>query len=221
MSKVLKNVKDLMYSAKDNRDFGDLEAGLDDLRQAIDLLIPFYQSAEDSDYKADLQKQIADCYGMMGGIYRRLASNEGSEKYLEEAVKMYSLGVEYEDKSNDSYNLSNSVVIPILIDPRNLEKQRVAIRDGLGIVQAQVAGRRKDQWWAWADLGLFKLLSGDREGALGAYSQFKRLGAREEDYESTTSVLSALWESLQKADSPVATSVASLVRDAIQLLQEM
>jgi len=210
VKEVLMQVKRLKDKAKANRDFGDLEEALDHLREATGLLEPH---AENTEYRTKIRQELADCYGMMGGIYRRQGK-------LEEAGNKYRRGLHYED--DDSYNLSNSVVIPILIDPLRLESQqtKTRIEDGITIVQEQVRGRRKDEWWAWADLGLFNLLQGNKKAALEAYSQFGKVGARPQDYESTILVLNNLLDKLQTAGSPSVKSVAESVEDAIIVLNK-
>lgn len=207
---VLMHVKRLKEKAKANRDFGDLEEALDHLREATGLLEPY---VEETEYMAKIRRELADCYGMMGGIFRRQGK-------LVEAEMMYRKGLDYEE--DDSYNLSNSVVIPILIDPLRLENQQTKrrIQDGITTVQEQVRGRRKDEWWAWADLGLFNLLQGNKQAALEAYNQFGKVGARAQDYESTILVLDSLLDRLQTAESPSVQSVVQSVGAAINFLND-
>lgn len=220
---VLRKVKHLKENAKTNRDFEDYGYALNNLNDAIDLLFKSFNystpsSIESSEYEMSIKKELADCYGMKGGIYHRLAKKSDFEENIRKAVNMYLEGLKYEDETGDSYNLTNSIVTPILLDPANLEKQQKKIQEKLAIVQEQVLGKRKDQWWAWADLGLFKLLCNDKEGALDAYKQFKRVGARAQDYKSVVSVLSSLWERLQETKSPEAEEVRQSAGDAIQFL---
>lgn len=209
MNDVLMQAKRLKESAKANRDFDELEEALNDLNKAISYLIPIDAQVEDGDYKTALRRELADCYGMMGGIYRRLANKGDLKRNLEESAEMYRKGLVYE--IDDSYNLSNSVVIPILIDPLNLKKQQKEIREGIKLIQEQVRGKRKDQWWAWADLGLFNLLIGDDAEALKAYRHFTKVGARAQDYESTLSVLRELKDVLHETEATVAQSIENII----------
>src|SRR5260370_21310590 len=108
---------------KDNTDFERLrEKALPRLKKATKLLEDNDEENEDDKYRDELRQELADCYGMMGGVYRRLSDSGDTNVNLEEAAKMYEKGRVNEVDS--SYNLSNSVVIPILLDPENLERRQ-------------------------------------------------------------------------------------------------
>ncbi len=85
MNDVLMQAKRLKESAKANRDFDEMEEALNDLNKAISYLIPIDAQVEDGDYKTALRRELADCYGMMGGIYRRLANKGDLKRNLEES----------------------------------------------------------------------------------------------------------------------------------------
>src|ERR1700693_4132274 len=172
MIDIFLQVTTLKESAKANRDFSDYESALEDLNQAVEVLMQEASTTHEDSYKDHIDRELADCYGMKGGIFRRLAQTKQSDAklfklYLEKAKDCYKNGKEFE--KDDSYNLSNFIIINILIDPMQLIYQQPSIADVLAKIQEQVMGKRRDQWWAWSDLGLFKLLSGDKQGALEAY----------------------------------------------------
>jgi len=234
MIDIFLQVTTLKESAKANRDFSDYESALEDLNQAVEVLMQEASTTHEDSYKDHIDRELADCYGMIGGIYRRLAQiNESDSKlfksYLEKALDSYKNGKEIE--KDDSYNESNFIIINILINPMQLINQKKEILEVLSKIQEQVKGKRRDQWWAWSDLGLFKLLSGDKQGALEAYSQFKQKGARETDYESTlavlsdlqkqlqSAVLSDLQKQLQSADLSQITSTVQSIGEVIQQLE--
>ena len=223
MIDIFTRVTTLKESAKANRDFGDYESALEDLNQAVEAIKKEDTSTQEANYKDRLRHELADCYGMMGGNYRRLADvNESDIKlfklFLEKALDSYKKGLEFEE--DNSYNLSNLIIIEILLDPMQLIYQRLKIIECLATIKKQIMGERRDQWWAWADLGLFKLLVGDNKGALEAYSQFKQKGARDIEYESAINVLSDLQKRLQNADLPQAISTAQSIGEVIQLLKK-
>jgi hypothetical protein len=193
-------VEKLKQKAKSDRDFDDLPAALSKLEKCIELLRhELTDSAElpeheDAAFRSKIEKELADCYGMSGGIYRRAAmraSGHERDKQLESAQTMYELGAGFE--RDDSYNLTNTIVIPLLRDPGLIVPLQPEIARARDKVRQQVeGGPRGKQWWAWADLGLLSLLVGDLNGALHAYAQFRRLGAGAMDYQSTINVLEDL-----------------------------
>lgn len=223
MNDLLTQVKLLKDYAKLSRDKASkdprrLEVARNDLSKAIVLLSSAYENTEEGEYKTLLRRELADCYGMMGGIYRRQATYRESRANLERSLEMYEKGMLYE--TDDSYNLSNSVVISILIDPINLERELPKIQEGIMKIQDQVRGKRRDQWWAWADLGLLNLLMGNKRVALDAYEHFTQLGARTQDYESTISVLRQLRDVLLQGKVSTSEVIPQSLEDTIELLQK-
>jgi hypothetical protein len=193
------------------------------LTKAIDFLKTDDEQAKDGKYKDELRQELADCYGMMGGVYRRLSqdprlSADAVKAYLEDSEKMYKIG--YDFAVDDSYNLSNLVVIPILINPERLDEYKPFIEDSRVKIEALVRGKRKYDWWAWTDLGLFNLLVCDYPSAKAAYEQATQLGARSPNYKSTISVLEQLKKALSTAKSPTAKSVALSGELIVNFLKE-
>ena len=194
---------------KNNIDFKKLlDSALSRLTTAIKMLEADYEESADENYKDKLRRQLADCYGIKGGVFRRLAEEGDAKANLEKAAGMYDEGRQYE--TDNSYNLSNSVIIPILIDPEKLEKQQeqTKINSGIKKIEELVRGKRKYDWWVWTDLGLLKLLRNDYQGARGAYEQATQLGASSTNYKSTLSALEQLSRTLSGSPSPTARSVA-------------
>jgi hypothetical protein len=134
---------------------------------------------------------------------------------------MYEEGRKYE--VDDSYNLSNSVVIPILINPENLERNQADIKVGLVKIEELVRGKKKYDWYAWTDLGLFYLLSNEFSAARAAYEQATQLGAGPPNYKSTLSVLEQLERALNEAKPPTTDTtspIAKSIGEIIKLLNE-
>lgn len=182
-------------------------------RKAIKLLLPIYQRIDDNNYKIILSQEIADCYGIMGGIYRRQAKRDNDKALLEKSAEIYKEGLKFEIEN--SYNLSNSMVLQILVNPQNLEKLQEEIMQGIQTLQKQVRGKRRDQWWAWADLGLFSLLIGDLASATDLYSHFTQLGPRARDQENVISGLEELRGVLNEVTSPLAKQVTQSIATII------
>jgi tetratricopeptide (TPR) repeat protein len=226
MRKVLDKVRSIKDETKFYRDFQQYDEALKPLLKALEILKSEYErveqelksqdSAEASgeksaerteleEYKEELRRELADCYGMSGGLYRRLGDYENS-------AKMYEWGRRYE--RDDSYNLVNSIVVPILHHPEKLDNEATKkdIHDALQIVEAQVKEKRRRQWWAWADLGLLSVLADDVNGAIDAYGKFRETGARSQDYESTKTVLDSLDKRCRETGQPVKNSITQAIQ---------
>lgn len=200
---LLDTTKNLKQSSRAKREDKNFEGAIKDLKLAIQLLL---------DYGGDIshpgiKKELADCYGSTGGIYRRQGN------YLE-AIEMYRNGLDYEE--NDSYNLSNYRVLSILNEPSIFKTLRDKLSKDRIELRKQTQGDRKNQWWAWADMGMFALLNDDLDEALEAYAMFKKTGARPQDYNSTIDVLKELGEKIKLVDE----NIAQLIQKAIEYLED-
>lgn len=226
---VLEQVSGLKGSAQTNRDFEDYPDALQDLDDAILCLDSALRELEGKDpgevehfetLRLKLAREIADCYGMKGGIYRR-------QEKLEDAEAMYGEGGKYEHDYNipDTYNRTNVIVLRLLRHPKDHEALGAIIRASRDIVQDQVKGKNKNKWWAWADFGLLSLLSVNLKGtehpalyrkeAHYAYEQFKKNGAGMQHFESTIDVLKQLKQGFMKADE----ATALLIQEEIDYLK--
>lgn len=192
-------IKDLKNQAKADRNLELYEDALEKLDEAIAELTALHGAADDPEVRRKAEAELADCYGMKGGVYRRW------DRRLAEALKMYETGLEYEQRLGlDSYNFANVVSTRLILDGAALAEVQPLVRQGIELVERQVAQHRGEQWWAYADLGLFYLLAGDLAKARQQYKKFRDKGARAEDYDTTKEVLAELRESLRQAGSPVA-----------------
>lgn len=205
MTNTIDQVKRLKLDAKADRDFEDYGEAIEKIKRAVKLLEIEIPTAQ-PEYRQELERQLADCYGIWGGLLRRMEDFNAS-------IAKYKEGLKYE--TDDSYNLSNSIVVSIILDPTQLETQRENIRSGIQTVQQQVEGPRKSQWWAWADLGLFQLLVGEWDAAIRAYAEFDNAGARAADYDSHIAVLNDLKTSFEKHDR---NEIKALIEKAIDYL---
>lgn len=128
---------------------------------------------------------------------------------------MYQRGFFYEQNDKygiqDSYNMANAIVLKILMYPETLNSQMDEIISARDIVQKQVYGPRIDQWWAWADLGILSLLSGNLIEATQAYERFWEAGARVQDCNSTLDVLRDLSQALRTSHNSVADSINQII----------
>jgi tetratricopeptide (TPR) repeat protein len=222
MSEVLDRVKVLRERAKartasaDRRrrrnDAPDYSEPVEILGEAIDLLHAELKKSEArgadeaGDSSGALAGALADCYGMLGGVYRRAGD-------FDRSIEAYGQGETYElnpayDVQN-SYNITNAIAVRILKEPQSLRTQGEQIAEAIEFIEKQVKGPRREQWWAWADLGELRLLAGRIEEAREAYREFKDRGPRARDFESTTSVLNELAKSVARVDKEIAEAIAS------------
>lgn len=179
---LLKEVKGLKNDAKLLRDIGDTGGAIAVMDQAIEKVQAAANESVSAAESDRLKAELADCWGIKGGILRRAGK-------LPEALAAYKTGLDFE--SGDSYNLTNSLVLELLINPAQLQELKARIEKARDEVETQKEAR-KGQWWFWADLALLDLLSGEEEGALDAYKQVSDSGARASDYDSILAVLEEL-----------------------------
>jgi tetratricopeptide (TPR) repeat protein len=162
---LLSNVKSLKAKATARRNRGQFDFALKLLEDACQLLNEAIQSFKDNPSAlSDIQAELADTHGMIGGIFRR--KNE-----LEKALLAYEEGLEYEKLSDVStYNLVNTISLSVIVrrenplnEPLNTNIQRAV--DALQRKVTGVCASRVDEWWAYADLGALLLLSNQTKKA--------------------------------------------------------
>ena len=223
---AMEKVDSLKGRAQTNRDFGDYSAALEDLDNAIAHLDSTLKALEtDTSEQVEtlrykLARELGDCYGMKGGIYRR-------QDDLENAEATYEAGRKYEQDFNipDTYNRTNVIVLRLLRDPHDHAALRPIILDCWEIVHDQIKGKNKNKWWAWADFGLLNLLRVNleetedqahfRQEARNAYEQFKKNGAGMQHFESTIEVLTQLRQGFHK----IGESTELLIQEEIDYLK--
>jgi len=185
------------------------------LGEALTRLETEYENVSDPKYRADISVQLADCYGIMGGILRR-------EGHHREALESYEKGYKYEESGNtDTYNLSNTISLRIILDGSSISSPAMKrkLNDAIEkITQQIVSGKRAGEWWAWADRGMFNLLAGNCDAAIEAYSNMR--GAKDDPYTSHIAVLTEILDSLRKVDSAEAKKIAVDVENAIKVLND-
>src|SRR5260370_21617735 len=121
-----------------------------------------------SETEITIAEQLADCWGILGGVYR-------SQGDLDEARKAYDEG--YKDESSNrfnvinTYNRVNRLVVRILAKPDLLSdsaplvediEEPATMRQLLGKadeeIERQLREGRRDKPWALADLAMVRLL---------------------------------------------------------------
>ena len=170
------------------------------------LRVPGQETAIEDGEPHEAARKLADHYGRLGGVYRRAGQ-------LESALDSYIRGTELEQdwQLDDSYNRTNAIILTLLVDPGRMPALIGEIEQAAELVRSQVDRTRRDQWWAWADLGVLSLLDGRQRDALWAYDHFAGTGARRGDYESTLTVLRELRTSLSRVQPERAAEFAGAI----------
>ncbi len=233
MIDLLDTVRELKTMAKNRRDLELYTQGIDFAKDAIDKLIEGLGSAPE-DRRAALEAEVADCWGLVGGIERRQGlapgiPEEERANHLRASARAYDEGDKYErlDSVVNSYNLVNRLISRILAEPRLLAEppadveceemgpaaMKAALEEAAEIIATQLVLDRRGDPWAMADQALVRILL--REPQLDAESalrQFRKSSPADYAYESVLSTL----EPLSALDLPM----ASILEEAVQLLVE-
>lgn len=160
-----------------------------------------------TDERKEYAHRLSDNWGRLGGIYRRA-------DMIADAVDAYQQGKEIEQENglDDSYNLTNWIVLQVLDDPARLPGLRKEIEDAIDLIQVQVQGPRRNQWWAWADLGLLCHLDGRVREARLAYRRFEQAGARPTDCRSVLEVVRSVEERVAPSEPQIAAGMAETIQ---------
>jgi|SRR5215470_7907226 len=191
-------------------------------REAVRILAQEFASLpQDSPALTDERKEYAhrlsDNWGKLGGIYRRaamVAKEIDRADMIAKAIDAYERGKEIEQENglDDSYNLTNWIVLQVLDDPARLPGLRKEIEGAIDLIQVQVQGPRRKQWWAWADLGLLYHLDGRVKEARLAYRRFEQAGARPADYRSVLDVVRPVKERIAPSEPHIAAGMAETIQ---------
>ena len=217
IARVNLQVKLHKEEAKALRDEGDLAGAIDTLQDVVTMLAasPFYPDLLSSSQPASpaekiLATHLADCLGMIGGNYRRL-------NRLDEALASFERGRTFEEADRldltSSYNLVNAVTLPLEMQARTAAQQHDPLRRAVAAIDRQVRGERRNDRWAWADLGQCQLLIGDLESAAKSYQRVRALGT-EDALESIVAVLRRLAGALEAREP----QVAAWLREGVSLV---
>jgi hypothetical protein len=217
----LDEVLGLKASAKGARDDQDWPAAVNDLEDALDILD---QMSPDSS-KA-LIAEVADTYGMIGGVERRWAlASEGAARaeHFGKSVAAYDRGFEYEARlgyqNATTYTRINRLVGRVLMQPSILSNEDDFLNllhelaEAERLVIDQIDGPRKRDPWAYCDLLTIQLLSGTQAAALSTFDILVGLRPPSFVYTSALDTLRPL--------SEVASSIRPQLAIAVERLQKL
>lgn len=195
MKPLNEQILDLKTEAKNQRDRGlkGYPRALARLNAAIDLAQEGLAGTTVSVAIRQLTKELADCYGMVGGVERRWGlEGDGAEqsRHLTLSCIAYDNGHRHEwDPAHGTpatYNLVNRLTGRLLIRPDQLQLDEVVdLGNGVTPMNLQLELSRarilideqlanKGNFWAEADLALLNVLTGRAE-ASAAYATFLAL----------------------------------------------
>jgi hypothetical protein len=221
--KILDRVIALKADAKSARDDGAWPEARAYLDEAIDFMRELGASTASPNW---LSVQLADVYGLIGGIEKRwglpLAGQERKE-HLTASVAAYDQGFGYEKDLQpadaNTYNRVNRLVGRVLLDPSVLEPgsaDSAEVAEGLEaaekIVTEEISSTRRKDPWAYCDLGTIQLLRGEAEEALSVFYRLVKMRPQDYVYESALETL----EPLRDAASEIRPELVS----AVELLQK-
>ena len=159
---------------------------------------------------AEIRVELADTYGMKGGVYRR-------QKKLHDAFGEYKKGREVEKIDEQStYNLSNVIALGVSeekISPLETGMQ-ADIEKAITELKKKTGGTRTDEWWAWSDLGQLYLLQADVDRAVEVYARARKTGPATDEYQRHIAGLKQLLEVTRQT----APEVAGAIESALTLL---
>jgi hypothetical protein len=223
----LDEVRALKASAKSARDDRDWDSAIADLNDAIDLL---QDRLEESSSAAPgwLKAQLADTFGMVGGIEKRwgleLEGDEG-RRHLKASVEAYDMGFNYEQGLDpgdaNTYNRINRLVGRVLLDKNVLRAGSGAVsefmkglREAEEVVTKEIETARQRDPWAYCDLGTVRLLRG-KANALSVFHDLERLRPDSFVYESVLETLQPLSDVASDLRPDLAIAVAQLRRSVV------
>ncbi len=216
MSEVHERIRELKTQAKNRRDLGRYERAAKLLEEAIAIAKKELEATNVAEWRATLASELADCYGLLGGVERRWALDPKSTpseraEHLRRSVDAYDNGHRFEaDRAfglANTYNTLNRLLSRLLLDPGLLAaggersgregSESVDVRRDLEVIagnlQDELATRRRDDYWALADLALVNVLLG-RQDAASAYAAFEAELRPDFAYQSALATVTPLAE---------------------------
>ena len=230
MKPLIEQIREIKTEAKNLRDLGieGYEDAVAALQSAIKLATDALAEANVQDIARQMAKELADCFGMVGGVQRRWAIEGDAAarfEHLAQSCKAYDAGWRYEwNEKYDiraSYNLVNRLTGRLLIRPDLLRLDDTVdlgggipplhlpheLADAMARIKQHLA--KKGNLWAEADLALLKVLLGDADVA-AAYAPFYTMSPPGYAYTSALDGLRPLAASALETAAALKAAVAML-----------
>jgi tetratricopeptide (TPR) repeat protein len=206
LKRIRRDFKERSIALRNREQYDRAVATLDQALQELQVLKPDGASEE-----GELRAEIADTYGITGGVYRRAGETA-------RALDAYRNGAAEEEKDRAStYNLSNVITLEITFEKRSPEDPEVRKQIDAAIERLELAtvSGRQDEWWAWFDLGQSYLLRGTAADARRCYERAIATGPRADDIERHVQIL----EELREATKTTAPQISRDIELAIEFLR--
>jgi hypothetical protein len=225
----LDEVHSYKAAARQKRDSGDW-GGADATLQPALTLAEAAVSQAGPRYTGQIEAQLADLYGMIGGNERRWGlDSSGLERHahLTASVDAYDRGFEVErrlrGRASSTYNRINRLIGRVLLDPAVLSAGRSGtasidmnseLDEAEQLVWRQIESARQRDPWAYCDLATVRLLRGSPDASAANQTLF-RLAPRAFVYESHLATLEPLADAAGDLLPELAEAV-DLVRKAAE-----
>jgi hypothetical protein len=185
MSDITQTIIELKTQAKNRRDLKRWDRAAALIMEAIGLAETEYNSTEAREWRVKMAIELADCWGILGGLERRRALEPASggaqrQEHLRRSIDAYDKGYEYEKEAlgsgNSTYNQLNRLLVRLLAcdGTVDLRAEFEKLRPKLATVAEQISSRPIDNVWSAADMALLNILLG-RQDAATAYAPFERM----------------------------------------------
>jgi tetratricopeptide (TPR) repeat protein len=207
----LDQARDLKKKATALRNRGQYDRAQQTLDEAVKLLSALLEGGELPAREAkEIRAELADTFGMKGGVFRRAGN-------LSAALAAYREGREVEKIDQEStYNLSNVITLSVTQNERSLNDPtlREDVARAIEHLKREVAGPRRDEWWAWSDLGQFYLLHNEPDKARLCYSNGRRrAGPTAEEIKRHIAILAELAEHAAASVPEIAANIRAEITE--------
>lgn len=188
MATVSDEILALKTQAKNRRDLRRYGKAVEILERAIELA---KNNINNEELRSQMAQELADSYGLLGGVERRWAlESDGEERkgHLEKSIRAYDTAYKYESGDYgvvNSYGMLNRLVSRLLLKPESLFMEgmsefgkdveplsmREKLEEARRNIEAQLSRPRRDDYWAAADLALVNVLL-EEQDPISAYAAF-------------------------------------------------
>jgi tetratricopeptide (TPR) repeat protein len=200
LKRIRRDFKDRAIALRNREQYDRAVATLDEALQELRALKPDGPSEE-----RELRGEIADTYGIIGGVYRRAGETA-------RALDAYRKGATEEEKDRlSTYNVSNVITLAITFEKHSPEDPEVRglIDRVIEQLERETASARQDEWWAWFDLGQSYLLSGRAADARRCYELAIATGPRTDDIDRHAHILEELCQATKTTAPQISRDIAS------------
>jgi hypothetical protein len=234
MPTSIERIRELKTGAKNQRDRGvkGYPRALSMLKEAIAIAQADLDESTVAERRSQLASELSGCYGLVGGVERRWADEfQGDESvpHLKASIRAYDDGFKFESNPEfrivDSYNRLNRLLVRLQLRPDALDAVDAVFLDPdiravnlrgefeqtADVIRQQIAGPRRGNYRALADLALVEVLPGRSQPA-AAYADFIALSPPDFAYISALAGLRPLVE--------LSIPSAKYLREAMALLED-